>query len=93
MVSWFHKEPSMDIILIVIAFILAGWMVAPPRAEERTWLAAGVGVIWGALILVGLWRGVLAGYELWLILLALMAAVAGLLVVWSAVNLRSSKGD
>jgi len=80
----------MDIILIIIALILAGWMVAPPRAEERGWLAAGLGVIWAALVIVGLWRGVLAGFEAWLVLLALMAAVAGLLVVWSAVNLRST---
>lgn len=79
----------MDLLLILIAFLISGWMVAPPRAEQRGWLAAGLGVIWGALVLVGLQRGVLAGYEAWLFLLALMAAVAGLLVVWSAVNVRS----
>ncbi len=78
----------MDIAIIISALLISGWMVAPPRAEQRGWLAAGLGILWGALVIVGLWRGVLAGYEAWLVLLALMAAVAGLLVVWSAVNVR-----
>jgi hypothetical protein len=79
----------MDIAIVLVAFLISGWMVAPPRAEQRGWLAAGLVVMWGALVIVGLQRGILAGYEAWLFLLALMAAVAGLLVVWSAVNVRS----
>jgi hypothetical protein len=78
-----------DLIIIIIALLISGWMVAPPRAEQRSWLVAGLVVIWGALVAVGLRRGVLAGFEAWLVVLALMAAIAGLLVVWSAVNLRS----
>ena len=78
----------MDIAIIIAALLISGWIVAPPRAEQRGWLAAGLGILWGALVIVGLWRGVLAGYEAWLVLLALMEAVAGLLVVWSAVNVR-----
>jgi hypothetical protein len=77
-----------DLIIILIALLISGWMVAPPRAEQRSGLVAGLVVIWGALVAVGLRRGVLAGFEAWLVVLALMAAIAGLLVVWSTVNLR-----
>jgi hypothetical protein len=79
-----------DLIIILIALFISGWMVAPPRAERRNWLVGGLVVIWGALVAVGVRRGVLAGFEVWLVVLALMAAIAGLLVVWSTVNLRSA---
>lgn len=82
-----------DLFLILIALLIAGWMVAPPRTEQRGWLAAGLLIIWGALVAVGVRRGVMAGFEAWLVVLALMAAVAGIMVVWSAVNLRSRNDD
>jgi hypothetical protein len=82
-----------EIVVVVIALVVTGIMLAPPRGDERKWLAGALLVWWVAIMAVGLWRGVLAGYEAWLALLSLMAALAALLVVWSAVNLRRGKRE
>lgn len=79
--------------ILLVALVGAGWLVAPPRGDQRGWLVAGLAVLWAALVIVGIRRGILAGFEAWLLLLALMAALAGLLVVWSIANLRGTKND
>src|SRR5690606_22918407 len=78
----------LDAAIIALALAGAGWLLLPPRGDRRGWLATALFLLWGALMLIGWRRGVLAGFEGWLALLALMAALAGLLVVWSAVNLK-----
>src|SRR5688572_27130262 len=74
------KVTGMDTVIIVISIIVAGWLVMPPRAARRGWLALALSVLWAGITAVGWRRGVLAGYEAWLALLALMAALAALLV-------------
>ncbi len=76
-----------DLLIITVAALVAGWASWPPRGERRGALALGLAVLWAALILVGWQREVLPGFGLWLAVLALMGALAALLVVWSIANL------
>jgi hypothetical protein len=78
----------MDLFIITLAILSAGWMLRPPRGDTRAWLALSLLTLWLGLMAVGLYRGILSGFEGWLALLALMAALAALLVLWSLVNLR-----
>lgn len=77
----------LDFLILTLALLITAYATWPPRGERRGWLIVGMTALWGAVVAVGWRRGVLAGYESWLVLLALIGAVLGLLVVWSFTNL------
>jgi F0F1-type ATP synthase assembly protein I len=77
----------LDLLILLLAALAVGWASWPPRGEHARWLALGLVALWAALVVVGWRRGILPGFEAWLILLALIGALVGLLVIWSAANL------
>jgi F0F1-type ATP synthase assembly protein I len=77
----------LDLLILIIAILITAWASWPPRGEHARWLASGLVAFWAALVLVGWRRGILPGFEPWLILLALIGALVALLVIWSAANL------
>ncbi len=80
----------LDLLLLLLAVLIAAYATYPPRGNSRWWLAVGMCALWCGLIAIGWRRGVVAGFEAWLVLLALMAAVIGVLVIWSATNLAGT---
>lgn len=77
----------MDIVVIVIAALASGWLLWPPRGERGGPLLLALALWWGALVVIGLGRGIVPGRGPWLLLLALVGALVALTVVWSAVTL------
>lgn len=76
-----------DIFLMSGALLLTGWLVWPPRGDQRRWLLLGLLVLWGGIVGVGWRRGIMPGFVGWLVVLGLLGALVGLLVVWSVVTL------
>ena len=56
------------------------------------WLGAALALLWAAIVAVGVRRGLADGMGPWLIVLALIGALAALLVLWSLVSAMTQRG-
>lgn len=80
-------EKVLDYLLLGLAAVFALWASTPPRGTRRRWLVAALLALWGALLLVGWRRGVQPGFVPWLLALAFVGALLGLLALWSVAAL------
>lgn len=71
--------------LLIVA--LSVLLLRPPRGEHARWLGVVLLIWWGSIVVVGLRRGLAPEVLPWLLLLALIGALAALLVLWSLVYL------
>ncbi len=76
-----------DLFLLLAAVAWTLWATWPPRGDQRRWLLAGLAALWGALMGVGVRRGVQPGFVPWLAALAVVGALLALVVVWSGAQM------
>ena len=81
-----------DWILLLLASGGAVALLWPPRRDEGRWLGAALALLWAAIVAVGVRRGLADGMGPWLIVLALIGALAALLVLWSLVSAMTQRG-
>lgn len=76
-----------DLAILGAAALVTLWASWPPRGERRRWLLVGFGALWVGLVAVGWRRGIVPGFAPWLVALAAVGALLGLLALWSLATL------
>lgn len=80
-----YHLPMLDLVILLIASAAGMALLWPPRRDEGRWLATTMALLWVAIVAVGLRRGIVAGMLPWLLVLAIVGALAALMVLWSLV--------